>query len=99
MKHSAMIFSMALVGTLAAGNLLGVAGAEPRKGSSFQELDEDADGKVSLQEFTSKARFHRRSPEKMFSRFDVDRDGYLNKEEFQSRPFRQRGAYGSSQGN
>ena len=61
---------------------------------SFDTLDENSDGKVTLEEF--KANFtpggrNGRTPnhERLFGRWDADGDGELTAEEFENRPRRQ----------
>ena len=58
------------------------SGHHPR--FSFTDLDGDADGKLSLEEF-SQVGAKRKSPEERFRRLDADNDGYLSEAEFDAR--------------
>ena len=63
----------------------GAADDESQRQAVFQKLDKDNDGRVSLSEylvhFNSKA-----EAETMFRKWDVNGDGYLNREEFKVVP-------------
>ena len=50
------------------------------KKDRFSKLDSNADGKISLAEYTEASKKPEKAP-KRFARFDTDADGFLSKEE------------------
>ena len=58
---------------------------------SFENLDTNSDGKVSLQEFTNKNQSRRRSPQDVFKKLDIDVDVFIDQQEYNARPRRQGG--------
>ena len=58
--------------------------AQDRNRPSFADLDTNADGKVSLDEF-SKVGGRRGTPENTFKRMDANGDGYITEDEYQTR--------------
>ena len=59
-----------------------VAAAAEKK--TFEELDTDKDGKLTLAEFTPSAKDAEKAP-KQFKKKDKDEDGFLSKEEFEAK--------------
>ena len=62
------------------------AGDKPAPEERFKQLDKDADGKLSLEEFTSKRTGEKaETAKKQFTKLDKDKDGALSLEEFKTR--------------
>ena len=58
---------------------------------SFDSLDADKDGKISLKEFKKLPSRRGGSPESIFKMKDKDQDGFLSKDEFEAQPSRRGG--------
>jgi Ca2+-binding EF-hand superfamily protein len=58
---------------------------------SFEHLDANSDGVISLEEFIAKAPSGRRNPEDIFKRLDLNGDGYVSQPEWDAMPKRRKG--------
>ena len=71
--------------TVSVTTLFAISPLSHAKGDRFSKMDANADGKVSVEEYSSKLK----KPEKgakRFARLDTDGDGFLNKEELAIKP-------------
>jgi hypothetical protein len=58
---------------------------------SFDNLDSNGDGEISLDEFVAKAPSGRRNPEDMFNQLDADGDGSVSQQELDAMRERRQG--------
>jgi len=66
--------------TLSVTALLAISTVSHAKGDRFTKLDANTDGKLSVEEYTSKSKKPEKAAKK-FAKSDLNKDGFLTKEE------------------
>ena len=88
MKRTIVLMGLCASMLTPAASALAEAAARP----TFESLDTNGDGKLTLEEFKKVPARGRRTPEQMFQLMDTDKDGSLSKAEFNARTGRRGGS-------